>query len=105
MSTESTYVYIPNLVGRQMLRIPVVALDDEAEVEQVQVPDTPSALILDTNAVKSASKCIRRDDSPSVGEQSEHDCTIVNKKGCQTEDEVRKDESSRDETIHHPTSK
>jgi len=68
MSTESTYVYIPNLVGRQMLRIPVVALDDEAEVEQVQVPDTPSALILDTNAVKSAS--IRRDDSPSVSVES-----------------------------------
>lgn len=68
MSTESTYVYIPNLVGRQMLRIPSFASDDEAEVEQVQVPDTSSAL--DTNTVKSATRCIRRDESPSVSIES-----------------------------------
>lgn len=69
MSTESTYVYIPNLVGRQMLRIPMLALDDD-EIDQVQVPDTPSTLALDTNTVKSASRCVRRDTSSSVSVES-----------------------------------
>lgn len=69
MATESTYVYIPNLVGRQMLRIPAVSMDDELEVEQVQVPDATPSMTMDTTTIKSAN-LIRRDSSLTVSVES-----------------------------------
>ena len=64
--TQPTYVYIPNLIGGQMLRIPVLTLDDDYEEEQLDIP-SPSDLTLDTSALpipaRNASRSLSVDSS------------------------------------------
>ncbi|KAF2451491.1 hypothetical protein P171DRAFT_425991 [Karstenula rhodostoma CBS 690.94] len=48
---QTEYVYIPNLIGGQMLRIPVFSLEaDYEEEEDVTIP-SPSDLTIDTSAL------------------------------------------------------
>ncbi|KAJ4301606.1 hypothetical protein N0V90_003699 [Kalmusia sp. IMI 367209] len=62
MSTQTGYVYIPNLIGGQMLRIPVLALEDDYEEDsQTVIPET-SDLTLDASSLPIPST---RDASPA----------------------------------------
>ncbi|KAL5381047.1 hypothetical protein PMIN06_006954 [Paraphaeosphaeria minitans] len=49
-SLQTEYVYIPNLIGGQMLRIPVLSLDADYEEEDMTIP-SPSDLTIDTSAL------------------------------------------------------
>lgn len=47
MSAQASYVYIPNLIGGQMLRIPVLDASDYDDLDvptaDTAIPDTPDA--------------------------------------------------------------
>ncbi|KAK7188071.1 hypothetical protein DPSP01_001616 [Paraphaeosphaeria sporulosa] len=49
-SPQTEYVYIPNLIGGQMLRIPVLSLEADYDEEEVTIP-SPSDLTIDTSAL------------------------------------------------------
>ncbi|KAF2645504.1 hypothetical protein P280DRAFT_465325 [Massarina eburnea CBS 473.64] len=71
-TTEMSYVYIPNLVGRQMLRIPALSLNDEPEISsETEIPEATPSLTFDITDVKSASLSgFHRNTSPSVSVES-----------------------------------
>lgn len=69
MSSDLQYVYIPNLVGRQMLRIPVMANDDGDHDEQPQPQNTTTAPKLSLTT-SSASSSREASPSPSVSVES-----------------------------------
>jgi len=56
------YVYIPNLVGRQMLRIPILACEEEPTT--TVAPSVPQ-LRLDTTSTSMAPQPYSRDSSPA----------------------------------------
>ncbi len=66
MSSTQQYVYIPNLVGRQMLRIPV------EDVETSNTPSTTGApqLTINTTTAISAASAYPRDASPAPSMES-----------------------------------
>lgn len=43
-------MYIPNLIGGQMLRIPIISLEADYEEEEITIPP-PSDLTIDTAAL------------------------------------------------------
>ncbi|KAL1591371.1 hypothetical protein SLS60_011984 [Paraconiothyrium brasiliense] len=63
MSPQTDYVYIPNLIGGQMLRIPVFSVEDDYEEEQLAIP-SPSDLTVDTSALAIPTRDTSR--APSV---------------------------------------
>ncbi|KAF1950766.1 hypothetical protein CC80DRAFT_496503 [Byssothecium circinans] len=70
-STTMPYVYIPNLVGRQMLRIPTLTLDNEPDLSQpTEVPEATPSLTLNTTEVKTAAMGHSRKSSVSVSVES-----------------------------------
>jgi hypothetical protein len=62
------YVYIPNLVGRQMLRIPVMPCDDV--ISTIEPITSASLLTLDTSIVTASSSSYTRDSSPARSVES-----------------------------------
>lgn len=72
MSAQPQYVYIPNLVGRQMLRIPVLPyeeLEDLDADDQIEImTGSSSHLTFDTTTPTTSS--YTRDASPTPSEES-----------------------------------
>jgi len=69
MSSQA-YVYIPNLVGRQMLRIPVMPCEEADYTEESELPTSESTLsfVNTTTTTRPASRDSSR--SPSVSVES-----------------------------------
>lgn len=69
MSSPSTqYVYIPNLVGRQMLRIPVMPCSED--MSAIEAITSESLLTLDTSIATTSSSSYTRDSSPTRSVES-----------------------------------
>ncbi|KAF1966102.1 hypothetical protein BU23DRAFT_560559 [Bimuria novae-zelandiae CBS 107.79] len=64
MSTAPTYVYIPNLIGGQMLRIPMHE-EEDTDLDIPSIP-SPSDLTIDTSALRIPA----RDTSPAPSDDS-----------------------------------
>jgi hypothetical protein len=53
-TNELSYVFIPNLVGRQMLRIPMLS-EPELDLTELDIPEASPSLTLTTTEVKPTS--------------------------------------------------
>jgi len=65
---EIQYVYIPNLVGRQMLRIPLSEFDDECEESSPAFYESTNAA--EVSATSRNGSAPLRDISPARSEES-----------------------------------
>ncbi|KAF2799868.1 hypothetical protein K505DRAFT_320909, partial [Melanomma pulvis-pyrius CBS 109.77] len=63
------YVYIPNLVGRQMLRIPVLPCDEDMSISTTIESSSPF-LTLHTTATSMTTPSFSRDASPAPSVES-----------------------------------
>lgn len=66
--SEVQYVYIPNLVGRQMLRIPLSDLDEECEESGPAIDENTNST--DASATLQNGSAPLRDVSPARSEES-----------------------------------
>lgn len=67
-SPQYQYVYIPNLVGRQMLRIPIEDMSAENTIPTTTTTTTP--LSLNTTSTSSSSSSFSRETSPAPSVES-----------------------------------
>jgi hypothetical protein len=69
MSSQE-YVYIPNLVGRQMLRIPVIPCDEADHTDESELPTSQPTLTYINTTTTSMPTSRDSSPSPSVSVQS-----------------------------------
>jgi hypothetical protein len=68
-SSTVTYAYIPNLVGRQMLRVPFLPCEEDISIEKIETSTSSRSLTLDTTSTSMTSS-YSRDTSPAPSFES-----------------------------------